>query len=119
MPVDRLPAGVYGYTSSPSTEELPLFRKPILECFEIHKLADGEICWIGYVTGQEHQDFEQGAEPCTLDLYPEPHEQSTKLISVPASRVDRRKPPTRDHGNSMRLEIAPRPQFLGAASTPN
>lgn len=119
LPLDRLPEGVYGFSTSPATDELPLFHKPIFRCFELHKLAGGQVCWIGYVTEKEYNDFQTGAEPMTLDLYPDPYEQSNKLVSIPFGRVDRRKPPTRDAGNSMKMEIAPKPEFLGSTSTSN
>ncbi len=104
--IQHLPAGVYGFTGAPATAEIPLFIKPYFECFEIHKLSNGETAWVGYVTEQERTDYEKGAEPVTVDLYPDPHEQAVCLVRVPASRVDRRRPPTRDKGNSMRMDIA-------------
>ena len=110
MPAERLPEGVFGYTTAPAADELPLFDVPVFRCFEIHKLASGEICWVGYVTEQEAEAFKTGREPVALDLYPDPYGQATSLISVPETRVDRRKPPTRDHGNSMRMELAPSPE---------
>lgn len=108
-PIERLPEGIYGYTTSPATDELPVFIKPVFRCFEVHKHAGGETYWVGYVTEKEYRDFQTGSEPMTLDLYPEPYEQATKLILIQSSRVDRRKPPTRDFGNSMKMEIAPKP----------
>lgn len=107
-PLARLPEGVFGYSTSPATDELPIFTKPVFRCFEMHKYADGQVAWIGYVTAKEKQDFDSGAEPMTLDLYPDPYEQSTQLIVIPSSRVDRRKPPTRDFGNAMKMEIGPK-----------
>ena len=105
--VQHLPAGVYGFSGDPAASEIPLFIKPYFECFEIHKLADGQVAWVGYVTGDELANYERGGVPVTLDLYPDPHEESTLLLRVSDSRVERRKPPTRDKGNSMRMEIAP------------
>jgi hypothetical protein len=119
LPVDRLPEGVYGFTTSPSTDELPLFDKPVFRCTEIHKPAGGPIRFIGYVTPKDAAAFHAGAEPVALDLYPEPYEEATELISIPDSRVDRRKLPARDHGNAMRMEIAPQPEFPAAAGTLN
>ena len=107
-PIERLPEGIFGFTTSPATDEMPIFMKPIFRCFEIHKRKGGEVCWVGYVTEKEYQDFQSGEEPMTLDLYPEAYEQSNKLVLIPSSRVDRRKPPTRDFGNAMKIEIAPR-----------
>jgi hypothetical protein len=119
MPVDRLPEGVYGYTTSPSSDELPLFTKPIVHCTEVHKPVGGPIHFIGYVTKKDAETFQAGAEPMSLDLFPDPYEEATELISIPDSRVDRRKLPARDHGNPMRMEVAPKPEFLGTASTAN
>lgn len=104
--VQFLPAGVYGFTGAPAAAEIPLFSKPYFECFEIHKLAGGETAWVGYLTEQERAGYQQGGEHLTLDLYPEPHEQATCLVRVTETRVERRRPPTRDKGNSMRMEIA-------------
>jgi hypothetical protein len=117
--IENMPEGVYGFTTSPSSEELPLFIKPIFQCTEIHKLAGGEICYIGYVTPGEYASFQSGMEPLTLNLYPEPYGEANKLVSIPQSRVDRKRPPTRDEGNAMKMEIAPRPEFLGMTSTVN
>lgn len=107
-PIDRLPEGIFGYTTSPAADELPVFAQPVFRGFEMHKYAGGEISWVGYVTATEKQAFETGAEPMTLDLYPEPYEQSATLVVIPAGRVDRRKPPTRDFGNAMKMELAPK-----------
>jgi hypothetical protein len=104
--IRRLPNGIYGFTGAPATDEIPLFIKPIFECFEIHKNHDGVINWIGYVTELELRAFLDGSEPMMLDLYPEQHGDSKHLISVPATRVDRRRPPTRENGNSMRIEVS-------------
>lgn len=101
------PAGIYGFTCAPATDELPLFIKPVFRCFEVHKLTGGEVAILGYVTGKEFEAFDAGVEPIAMNLFPEPYGESVKLISVPLSRVDRRKPPTRDEGNSMTVEVAP------------
>lgn len=106
MPVDRLPEGVYGFTTSPSSDELPLFNKPIYQCTEIQKLKGGEVIFLGYLTKKEAEALESGAEPMAVDLYPEPYGEATVLVSIPDSRVDRRKLPTRDHGNAMKVEVA-------------
>ena len=103
----HLPAGVYGFTGAPASAEIPLFIKPYFECFEIHKLGDGQIAWVGYVTAEELGRYQEGSVQVTLNLYPDPHENSTLLLRVPDSRVERRRSPTRDKGNSMRMEIAP------------
>jgi hypothetical protein len=117
--VRRLPEGVYGFTGAPASDELPLFIKPIFQAFEVLKVAGGEILWVGYITDKEHAAFLAGSEPIFINLYPDPHGEANKLVSIPFSRVDRRKPPTREDGNAMRMEIAPKPEFLGSMSTQN
>ncbi|MGJ5814968.1 hypothetical protein [Paludibaculum fermentans] len=106
--IRHLPNGVYGFTGAPATNEIPLFSKPVFECFEVQKRADGELVFVGYVTEKEKQTIEQGLEPVVADLYPEPHGEAVQLISIPGTRVDRRRPPTRDNGNSMKVDIGPR-----------
>lgn len=106
--VRYLPGGLYGFTGAPATNEIPLFAKPVFECFEIQKWADGSLVFVGYVTAKEKQLIEAGLDPIVADLYPEPHGESTALVAIPAVRVDRRRPPTRDNGNSMKVDIGPR-----------
>ena len=115
----RLPDGVYGYTTAGDINELPVFIKPIYQCFEVHKLAGGEICFVGYLTEKEYQAFQGGTEALTVALYPEAHEDSTTLVSVPMSRIDRAKPPSRDDGNWMKLEVSPKAEFLGISGRAN
>ncbi|MGC4053693.1 MAG: hypothetical protein QM757_31275 [Paludibaculum sp.] len=107
-PIRHLPNGVYGFTGAPATNEIPLFAKPIYECFEIQKRANGELFFIGYVTEKEQQIIEKGLDPVVADLYPEPHDEAVNLVAISGSRVDRRRPPTRDNGNSMKVDIGPR-----------
>jgi hypothetical protein len=117
--LSRLPEGVYGYTSAPGANELPVFLKPIYRCFEVHRTAGGDIQYVGYLTEKEYQAFQAGAEPVVVNLYPEPHGESGKLVAIPLSRIDRTKPPSRDEGNWLRLEIAPKAEFLGLSHHAN
>jgi hypothetical protein len=117
--IGLLPDGVYGFTSSAATSELPLFRLPTFRSFEIHKLAGGEVCYVGYVTEAEYQQFQRGSEPGVLTLHPEPSGAATHLISLPLARMDRVKPPAREEGNSIRVEFAPRAEFLGLSGALN
>lgn len=103
--IRHLPAGIFGFTGAPAAAEIPLFIKPYFECYELHKLAGGQTAWVGYVTEQELAVYQLGNQPMTLDLYPDPYEKATCLLRVPDSRVERRKPPTREKGNWMRMEI--------------
>ncbi|MFZ5926151.1 MAG: hypothetical protein ACOYX1_01765 [Acidobacteriota bacterium] len=114
--IRRLPEGVYGFSSAASSDEIPLFSKPIYGAFEVHKLTGGEVAWVGYVTESDYRRFEQGGEAFSMELYPEPFGGATRLVSVPASRVDRRKPQARENGMPMRVEVAPRIEMMDLAA---
>lgn len=107
LPIRRLPAGVYGFTTSPATDEIPVFIKPVYQCVELMKDAGGDVHFVGYLTEAEKAIYEKGAEPFSADFYPEPYEDHTALVAIHAGRIDRRKPPTRDHGNPMRIDVGP------------
>ncbi|GIU76959.1 MAG: hypothetical protein KatS3mg005_0197 [Bryobacteraceae bacterium] len=114
--IRRLPEGVYGFSSAASSDEIPLFSKPIYGAFEVHKLAGGEVAWIGYVRESDYERFEKGGEPFDMELYPEPYGDATRLVSVPAARVDRRRPQARENGMPMRVEVAPRIEMMDLAA---
>lgn len=114
--VRRLPEGIYGFSSSASSDEIPLFAKPVYGAFEVHKLPGGEVAWVGYVRENDRQRFEQGSEAFAMEVYPEPYGDATRLVSIPASRVDRRKPQARENGMPMRVEVASRIGMMDPAS---
>ena len=105
--IGRLPAGVYGFTNSPASDELPVFTAYRYHAFEAQKLKDGSIQLLGYVTANEKTELEKGEEPVALNLYPDPTGESTHLVAVPLSRIDRRRAPSRDQGNWMPVDVAP------------
>lgn len=106
--VKHLPAGTYGFTAAPAAPESPLFIHPIVRCTEVHKTVDGEVYLIGYVEPVEAQKIESGSEPVHANLYPDPRDKATAMIALPMSRIDRRHPPTRQDGNPMAVEVAPK-----------
>jgi hypothetical protein len=110
--IDRQPQGVYGFTNSPSSDEVPLFILPTFQCFEVHKPAGGDFAFIGYLKETEAALFLAGREPAPVDLYPEPYGEATHLVSIRVSRILLRKPVTRDRGNSMRIELLPEPEHM-------
>ncbi|MBA3972761.1 MAG: hypothetical protein C0504_00930 [Candidatus Solibacter sp.] len=105
-PLASLPEGVYGFTTSAATTEVAVFDKPVFRSFEVHKLQGGEILYLGYMNEADLKVFESGAEPVSVDLYPDPHEPATHLAGVPESRITRKRPPLRDQGSPMKLQIA-------------
>jgi len=106
--VKQLPTGIYGYTAAPAAPELPLFTHPIVRGTEVHKTEDGEIYLIGYLDPAEAGAVEIGSAPLRASLYPEPRDKATTLVALPMSRIEQRHPPTRENGNWMAVEIAPK-----------
>lgn len=103
-----LPGGVYGFTYSPNTEGCPLFAKQTFQVFEVHKLSDGSVHFIGYMTPAEAETLAQSNDPVELKLYPEPHGEAQQLVSVPFDRILKAKPVSRENGNWMPFRLAPR-----------
>jgi hypothetical protein len=105
--IHRLPGGVFGFTGAPSTNEMPVFPVPSYQYFELVKSAVGDLHYIGYVTAREAEALAAGSEQLKINLYPEPFAESSTLIALPDSRVDRKRNPTRENGNAMPLDVAP------------
>lgn len=102
--VDHLPNGVYGFTFAPQ-KEAPLFEKKMFRGFEAHKLADGTIHIIGFVTEEEAAELASADYRGSVKLYPDPYEASLTAVSVPLDRVVSRTEPSRHDGNFLKLEI--------------
>jgi len=100
-----LNGGVYGFTASPFGDSAPLFRGRIYQSFECHKLPDGTMHIIGFVTAEQGEQVEAGREAGELDLYPEPHEKATRAVSLSLDRIAHQKPPSREQGNYIRLRV--------------
>lgn len=85
----RLPNGVYGFTYAPVLQDFPLFQAPRSNTFEVHKLADGTVTLVGFVTQEAASRIENGAGEIPLRLFPSPREEAVILVSIPLSRVAR------------------------------
>lgn len=85
--VDNLPKGVYGFTYSPALENFPLFKDRDLRCYEGHKLADGSVVLLGFLTAEEKQKLENTSAKATIHLFAEPTGDVDELVSLPMSRV--------------------------------
>jgi hypothetical protein len=105
VPLEALPDNVYGFTFSPLNENTPLFAKRVFQCFEIHRLADGEVEILGFLTPKEAQALREGREELDVKLYPEPRDESTELVTVQLHRIIRAKPPVRSDGNYMPVHV--------------
>jgi hypothetical protein len=87
--VNRLPNGVYGFTYSPAEDNFPLFQDRDLRSFEGHKLEDGSIFLLGFLTVDERNAFEKPGAGPTIHLFPEPKGPADQLVRVPLARIVR------------------------------
>ena len=83
--VDRLAAGVYGFTYSPAEENFPLFSAREFRTYEAHKLADGSVVIYGFIKKEEKEAMEKGE--AKISLYAEPVNDVDELVAVPMTRV--------------------------------
>lgn len=104
--VDHLPNGVYGFTFTPQ-RETPLFEKKMFRSFEAHKLSDGAVHIVGFVTQEEADQIAFADKRFDVKLYPDPYEESVVAVSVPTDRIARPAEPSRDNGNFLKLELYP------------
>ena len=102
-----LPAGIYGFTYSPNFEATPLFSHKRYQSFEFHKLIDGAVELIGYLTPVEAAQVNSGQAEIEVHLYPDPWKDADQLVSLPLARLVRSKQrPARENGcpYTLRLE---------------
>ncbi len=106
--IDMTPEGVYGFTYSPGTEGVPLYLKHTFQSFEVHKLFNGSLHLLGYMTAAEAAAFASGKDAAELKLYPEPYEDAQTFVSLPQERVLKAKPASRELGNWMSFLCLPK-----------
>jgi hypothetical protein len=104
--IDFLPGGVYGFSYAPHTEGTPLFARQPIQCFEIHKLADESVHYVGFMSEEDARALGNATDAMDLTLYPEPYEKAQTLVSVAKSRILRAKPVSREHGNYLPLTVS-------------
>jgi hypothetical protein len=105
--VDRQPNGVYGFTYSPAEENFPLFSKQDLNSYEAHKLPDGSVLLVGFVTGETANKIEAGRETMTAYLFPVPKEEAAVMVSIPMARVISHTQHSQRQGTGLELQIGP------------
>ena len=105
--VDNLPKGVYGFTYSPALENFPLFKARDLRCYEGHKLADGSVVLLGFLTAEQKQKLENTTEKATIHLFAEPNGDVDELVTLPMSRVLGHVEYSQRGGKGLELSIGP------------
>jgi hypothetical protein len=107
VPLGVLPDLIYGFTYSPLNESTPLFAKRLFQTFEVHKLTDGVVHLIGFVKDDEAKAIFEGSAGMDVNLYPEPRNESARLVEIPLERVIKARPVSRSDGNYMPLHLDP------------
>jgi hypothetical protein len=83
---EHLPAGVYGFTSSPALAS-PLFALRKFRNFEVHRLTSG-VCVIGFVTPADAAALAHAQnDTVAVQLYPDAEGNAEVIVSVSYDRV--------------------------------
>ena len=106
--VDALPAGTYGFTYSPALSNAPLFQTRRFRSFEIHKLPDGEVAIIGFMSADDALALASGASDAQVRVQPEPEPDANHLVIVPYSRIRHHQQYAvrTEHGLTLRVSAA-------------
>jgi acyl-CoA synthetase (NDP forming) len=110
---------VYGFTYSPALMSAPLFRVRRYRSFEIHKLPDGEIAIVGFVSEEEASQLaDVTADEVAVKLQPEPEAGADALVVVPYSRIRRHRQYSvrTDHGLALTVAAVSQGRDLSALS---
>ena len=103
--IDRLATGVYGFTYSPAVENFPLFKERDLRCYEGHKLADGSVFLLGFLTAAEKQTADNASATGQIHLFAEPKDDATELVRIPMTRVKRSVEHSQRGNNGLEIEL--------------
>jgi hypothetical protein len=82
-------------------------RLPNLRSFESHKLADGTVFVLGFLTSEEKASFEKASEPTDVRLFPEPKGSADQLVRVPATRVVSHVENSARTGTGLEIQVRP------------
>ena len=110
--VNVLPEGVYGYTYSPGLVNAPLFATRRFRSYEVHKTA-GDVFIVGFVTADAASDLASAPQGVTLQLRPEPDEETSLLVKIPYSRIHTHRQYAAP--NQQGFTVTVRPYLAGAA----
>ncbi|MDZ7638475.1 MAG: hypothetical protein U5J83_09545 [Bryobacterales bacterium] len=104
-PLSTVANGIYGHSFSPSFgNPVPLFYKSTFQCFELHKLPNGDQVILGCVTKQVAATLAAG-EFATFRLFPEPYDDAVAPIVLNFKHIVRsNNRVSRDRGNYIEFD---------------
>ena len=103
----KLPSGVYGFTFVPALEDFPFFSAAKYHTFEAHKLPDGDVVLVGYVSADTASQMQTRRDPIEIKLCPDSREDAPRLVALPLSRVIRIKENSAREDGSLTLQLEP------------
>ena len=116
--VDTLPRGVYGFTYSPGLPNAPLFAARRYRSYEIHKITDGEIFVVGFVTAEGMRALDSSLTDVTIQVQPEPEGEASMLAKVPYSRIRQHRQYAAPNQHGFAVTVRPVTTPVSASTTP-
>ena len=105
--VSRVSNGAYGFTYAPLAES-PLFAKRDHHSFEVHRLPDGSVRVIAFVSAADAERIRAAREEFETRIYPDTFADATEMIAIPVERLHTRKMlPSREPGNWIAATVYP------------
>ncbi|HXH06512.1 MAG TPA: hypothetical protein VNI83_07960 [Vicinamibacterales bacterium] len=105
--IDRLPAGVFGFTHALGVDDAPLFaRRPALS-FEVHRL-EGRALLVAFAARGDAARIRTSREAVHVMIYPAAHDDAPELVTIDWARLHlvRRSAVPREHGG-IEVQILP------------
>ena len=85
--VNAVPNGVYGFTYSPAMENSPLYAERRFRCYETHRLQDGTVVLLGFVSDKDAQKLANQTDNVEICLQPAPEEGAESFVALPHTRI--------------------------------
>ena len=83
--VNALPNGVYGFTYSPAMENSPLYAERRFRCYETHRLQDGTVVLLGFVSDEDARKLANQTDVVEICVQPEPEEGVEHFVVLPST----------------------------------
>lgn len=102
--IHRLPNGVYGFTYATGLDEAPLFQQHRYQSFEVHKLSDGTVVLLGFVSPETARQIDD-YQPVQFRLRPEPAAGAAVAVALPLWRIQRQKEHSARDGQGLEVHL--------------
>ncbi|HWP99428.1 MAG TPA: hypothetical protein VNK92_03055 [Vicinamibacterales bacterium] len=105
--IDRLPAGVFGFTHALGVDDAPLFARHLSLSFEVHRL-EGRALLVAFAGRDDAERIRISRETFHATVYPAMHDGAPELVTIDWARLHlvRRSAVPRERGG-IEVEILP------------